>query len=203
MQDRPKWRETQPYGMVYVRRGSFNIGPSDQDPAMAGIPTKTISQEAFWMDDTEITNNEYRQFVNWVKDSTARRLLGDQYPEFLITEDRNGTPIDPPRINWREKIDWGDPDYQMAMEDLFIPENERFFGKKEIDTRKLVYEYWWIDLQQAAKRSNSFNFETQRYEGNVYDSQGELRPIENRSAFIMNDQVHVYPDTLTWIRDFT
>jgi formylglycine-generating enzyme len=64
---------------------------------MAGIPTKTVSQEAFWMDDTEITNNEYRQFVNWVRDSIARRMLGDQYPEFLITEDRNGTPIDPPK----------------------------------------------------------------------------------------------------------
>lgn len=203
VQDRPKWRETQPYGMVYVRRGSFNIGPSDQDPAMAAIPTKTVSQEAFWMDDTEITNNEYRQFVHWVRDSIARRMLGDQYPEFLITEDREGTPIDPPRINWREKIDWSDPDFQMAMQDLYIPENERFFGKKEIDSRKLVYEYWWIDLQQAAKSSNSYNYETQRYEGNVYDSNGELRPIENRSDFIMNDQVHVYPDTLTWIRDFT
>lgn len=203
VQNRPKWRETQPYGMVYVRRGSFNIGPSDQDPAMSATPTKTVSQEAFWMDDTEITNNEYRQFTNWVRDSIARRMLGDQFPEFVIMEDDNGNPIDPPRINWREKIDWDDPDYQMALQDLYIPQNERFFGKKEIDTRKLVYEYWWIDYQQAAKRSNSYDFETQSYNGNVYDMSGELTPIENRSSFIMQDQVHVYPDTLTWIRDFT
>jgi len=203
VQDRQKWRETQPYGMVFVRRGSFNIGPSDQDASMSGIPTKTVSQEAFWMDDTEITNNEYRQFVDWVKESIARRMLGDQYPEFLITEDKNGTLIDPPQINWREKIDWEDPDYQMAMQDLYLPEEERFFGKKEIDTRKLIYEYWWIDLNQAAKRGNSYNYETQRYEGNVYDIDGELIPITNRSSFIMQDQTHVYPDTLTWIRDFT
>ena len=91
----------------------------------------------------------------------------------------------------------------MAMEDLFVPENERFFGKNELDARKLIYEYWWIDLQQAARRSNSYNFKTQRYEGNVYDINGELRPIENRSSFIMSDQVYVYPDTLAWIRDFT
>lgn len=203
VQNRKKWRETQPYGMVYVRRGSFNIGPSDQDPAMAGVPTKTVSQDAFWMDDTEITNNEYRQYVHWVRDSTARRLLGEQYPEFLITETRQGVPLDPPRVNWREKIKWNDPDHLMAMEDLFVPENERFFGKKELDARKLIYEYWWIDLQQAARRSNSYNFKTQRYEGNVYDINGELRPIENRSSFIMSDQVYVYPDTLAWIRDFT
>ena len=203
VQDRPKWRETQPYGMVYIRKGSFNIGPSDQDASMSGIPTKTVSQEAFWMDDTEITNNEYRQFVYWVRDSTARKMLGDQYPEFLNTEDRDGNPIDPPTLNWREKIDWEDMDYQMAMQDMYMPEAERFFGKKEIDTRKLVYEYWWIDLNQAAKRSNSYNFDDQRYEGNVYDPDGQLVPITNRSSFIMQDQVPVYPDTLTWIRDFT
>ena len=203
VQHRPKFRETQPYGMVYVHRGSFNLGPSDQDASTSGVPTKTKSQEAFWMDDTEITNNEYRQFVDWVRDSIARKMLGEQFPDFLITEDRKGNPIDPPVINWREKIDWGDPDYQLAMQDLYVPENERFFGRKEIDSRKLTYEYWWIDYQQAAKRTNSYNFKTQRYEGNVYDIDGNLNPITNRSSFIMRDEVNVYPDTLCWIRDFT
>ena len=106
VQQRQRFKETQPYGMVYIRRGSFNIGPSDQDASTSGVPIKTVSQEPFWMDDTEITNNEYRQFVHWVKEEMARTMLGDQYPEFLITEDRDGNPIDPPKINWREKIDW-------------------------------------------------------------------------------------------------
>jgi len=203
VEGRPKWRESQPYGMVFVRRGSFNIGPSDQDASMSRLPSKTVSQDAFWMDDTEITNNEYRQFVEWVKGSMARKMLGEQYPEFMITEDRDGNPIEPPQINWKEKIDWEDPEYQLALQDLYMAENERFFGKKEIDTRKLVYEYWWIDLQQAAKRSNSYNYETQRYEGSVYNIDGELVAIANRSSFIMRDQVNVYPDTLCWIRDFT
>jgi gliding motility-associated lipoprotein GldK len=203
VQNRGDWSEAQPYGMVYIRRGSFNIGPSDQDASSTGVPTKTVSQDAFWMDDTEITNNEYRQFVNWVKDSIARKMLGDQYPEYLITEDRDGNPIDPPVINWREKIDYDDPDIQMAMQDMYIPENERFFGKKEIDTRKLAFGYHWIDLHQAARRANSYNFETQRYEGNVYNANGDLAPIENRSSFILQDQVYIYPDTLCWIRDFT
>ena len=30
----------------------------------------------FWMDATEITNNEYRQFVFWVRDSVAARKMG-------------------------------------------------------------------------------------------------------------------------------
>ena len=30
---------------------------------------------SFYMDETEITNSEYRQFVNWVKDSITRTRL--------------------------------------------------------------------------------------------------------------------------------
>ncbi len=203
VKNRPSWSEAAPLGMNFIHQGSFHLGPNDQESKFSATRAKTVSVDAFWMDDTEITNNEYRQFVYWVRDSIARKMLGDQYPEFLIVEDRDNNPIDPPIINWREKIDWGDIDYQMAMQDMFIPENERFFGKKEIDTRKLVYEYWWVDLQQAAQRSNSYNYETHQYEGNVYNIDGELLPITNRSSFIMQDQVHVYPDTLVWIRDFT
>lgn len=203
VQNRPKFKEKQPYGMVYVRRGSFNIGPNDQDASNTGLPTKTVSQDAFWIDDTEITNNEYREFVNWVRDSIAHRLLGDQFPEFVITEDKYGNTYDPPRVNWKEKINWKDPDHQTAMADIFIPENERFFGKKEIDSRKLFFEFWWIDLQQAARRANSYNYEKKKYEGNVYNAKGENVTIENRSSFIMQDMVNVFPDTLCWIRDFT
>ena len=198
-----KWSESAPPGMSFIHQGSFRLGPNDQEAANAGTPSKTVSVDAFWIDDTEITNNEYRQFVYWVRDSIARKMLSNQYPEFVITENKDGNQIDPPVINWREKIDWNDPDYQMAMQDLYIPENERFLHKKEIDPRKLVYDYWWIDLHQAALRTNSYNYETKTYTGNVYNEEGELVPIENRSSFIMHESEYIYPDTLVWIRDFT
>jgi formylglycine-generating enzyme required for sulfatase activity len=198
-----EWFEPTPYGMVYVQRDKFRMGPSDDEiiPSIA-TPTKVVSQEAFWMDDTEITNNEYRQFIYWVRDSIARRLLGDADPDFLITEDGNGVPLENPYINWDIKIDWKDPDYQMALEELYIPEEERFSYKKEIDSRKLFYEYYWVDYNQAAKRSNSYDFENQRYNGSVVRPDGEIVPIENRSSFLMHEVVPVYPDTLCWIRDF-
>jgi formylglycine-generating enzyme required for sulfatase activity len=189
--------------MNFIHQGAFQLGVSDQDPAVSGTPVKTVTVDAFWMDDTEITNNEYRQFVYWVRDSIARKKLGEQYPEFLTSEDREGNPIDSPTINWREKIDWKNPDYQQAMSDLYVPEHERFYGKNEVDPRKLVYEYWWIDLQQAARRINSYNYDAKQYTGNVYNAEGELIPVVDRSSFILHEQVHVYPDTLVWIRDFT
>lgn len=198
---RDQYFEPTPYGMVYIKRASLKIGPNDNElnePNRA----KTVSVESFWMDDTEITNNEYRQFVFWVRDSIARKLLGQSYPEFLISVDENEVPLETPTINWQERIDWQDPDMIRAMEELFIPENERLVFSREVDTRKLIYDYYWLDLKQASKRSNSYNFETKKYEGSVETNTGEIIPIENRSAFFRHESVPIYPDTLCWIRDF-
>jgi formylglycine-generating enzyme len=197
------WFESTPYGMVYIPRGSYVIGASDDELKIASSSSKRVTVESFWMDDTEITNNEYRQFVYWVRDSIARKMLGQSYSDFLNTEDARGNPLAEPTINWNEKIDWRDADYQMALTDLYIPENERHNFRREIDSRKLVYEYFWVDYKQAARRQNSYNFEKRQYEGEVVNQQGQTVPIANRSSFLMQESVPVYPDTLAWIRDFT
>ncbi len=201
---RASFYEPDPFGMLFIPQGSFNMGLNDQDIANSmTTQTRTVSIPSFWMDETEITNSEYRQFVYWVRDSIARKMLGDQFDEFLISEDRYGNEIDPPFINWRTRLQWNNEEYAEILEDLFLPENERFFRRKEIDTRKLIYEYEWVDLQQAAKKTNRYNFETNSYEGEVHNQFGERIPIQDRSAFIMKDRVNVYPDTLVWIADFT
>lgn len=196
------WFEPSPYGMVYIPRGSYIMGPSDDESMNQGDISRRVSVESFWMDDTEITNNEYRQFVFWVRDSIARQKLGEVYTDFLITEAPDGSPLDMPVINWDEKIEWNEPDYRQALEDLYIPENERLAFHREIDSRKLIYDYQWVDYQQAAQRRNSYNFESKKYDGSVVNENGELTPIVNRSSFVMHNRVPVYPDTLAWIRDF-
>lgn len=196
--------EPNPYGMIFIAQGSFNMGQNEQDVAStSNAQTKTVTVRSFWIDETEITNSEYRQFVYWVRDSIARKLLGDQFDEFLITEDAMGNEIDPPFLNWDTELDWYNTEYAEILEEMYYPEKERFFRRKELDTRKLEYEYEWVDLQQAAKRSNRYNFETKQYEGQVYDAKGEISDIADRSSFIMKDRVLVYPDTLCWIADFT
>lgn len=202
-QNRKPFYEPIPFGMKFIKQGSLNIGPADQEVDNSNTPMKTVSVPSFWMDDTEITNNEYRQFVYWVRDSIARQLLSETIPQFLLTEGRKGVILENPHLNWQEPIEWKNPDYQTVLEEMYVPESERFFKKKEIDTRKLRFEHYWIDYRQAAKRANSYNFATQKYEGTVFDSNGKSIPIQNRSSFIMRESTPVYPDTLVWIRDFT
>ncbi len=65
-----------PYGMVYIPSGAYQAGQNDKD--IMGLHTtrnRTVSVQAFYMDASEISNNEYRQFVYWVKDSMARERL--------------------------------------------------------------------------------------------------------------------------------
>ncbi|NJM14063.1 MAG: SUMF1/EgtB/PvdO family nonheme iron enzyme [Bacteroidales bacterium] len=204
VQGRNKYFEPDPFGMVFIPQGSFTLGPSDQDVAWAQNTTsKTVSVDAFWMDETEITNNEYRQFVYWVRDSIMRRMLGEQLDEFVIAEDELGNPIDPPLINWDMDLDTRDEEIKEILNEMYYPQHERFFGRKELDTRKLNYEYFWIDFKQAGKKSNRYNFETQEYEGFIVNNNGEKVDVTDRSSFVIRDVVNVYPDTLVWISDFS
>ena len=62
--------------MVLVPSGSFLMGMADDDYVkLQNAPVSTVSIKAFYMDETEITNGEYKQFINWVKDSVVRDAL--------------------------------------------------------------------------------------------------------------------------------
>ncbi len=62
--DRPEWDQYQPMGMVYIPPGSFHMLHYDQDVPYSQIARKKqITISAYFMDETEITNNQYRQFV--------------------------------------------------------------------------------------------------------------------------------------------
>ena len=68
--------EPTPYGMTKVARGYLHMGLEKQDSLWGKeTPVKDISVDGFWMDETEITNSQYKQFVTWVRDSILRTRL--------------------------------------------------------------------------------------------------------------------------------
>lgn len=188
VQNRPFWNPTDPYGMVYLPQGSFNMGPGDQDVPYAHVTQhKTVSVAAFYMDETEITNNEYRQFVNWVRDSIARILLGEAgVPGYeLVEEDKYGNFIDPPRIDWDRPIRWDDQEVREILEDeMYLPEHERFYSRRQLDSRKLNFVYETQAIKDAARKLNR--------------KQGQ----KDRSVYIDEVEINIYPDTLVWTHDY-
>ena len=207
VQGRRRYFEPDPHNMVFIPQGSFTMGAGDQDMAwLQNVMTRTVSVNAFWMDQTEITNNQYRQFVHWVRDSIMRRTLANAGIDGFLKEGEEFEELDESirPLNWRTRIDTRrNEDQREALEELYLPVHERFWGRKELDTRKLLYEAQWIDMQQAAHPRNRFDFQTQSYSGWVYNAQGERVELRDRSALIMNLTVPVYPDTLVWISDFS
>jgi len=165
---------SKPLGMVYIPPGTFHMGPSDEDMNYSYTArNRQTSISGFWMDATEITNNEYRQFTNWVRDSIAATQL--QYGK-----DVDGRYV----IDWKKAatIKWGDKATIEKINAMIVTPENRVFGKKEIDPAKLKYHSEIFDLKEAAAKGN---------EG------------KNRSLFIKKKDVPVYPDTLVWIRDFS
>jgi len=190
VQKRKVWNPSDPYGMVYIPQGSFLMGPSDQDVPFQNVSqSKTVSVGAFYMDETEITNNEYRQFTNYVRDSLAHIILGEAGIEgHLIEEDEFGNFLDPARINWKTKIRWNDQEVREILEEeMYLSLNERYNSTREFDTRKYIYQYEVLDLQDASNKSNR--------EGNASGKR-------DRSEFLSVVNVNVYPDTLSWMHDY-
>ena len=74
------FNEPTPYGMTLVKRGFLKMG-LEKDDSLWGLrtPVKEISVDGFWMDETEVTNSEYKQFVYWVRDSILRTRLAEYY----------------------------------------------------------------------------------------------------------------------------
>jgi gliding motility-associated lipoprotein GldK len=147
------------------------------------------------MDETEITNNEYRQFTNWVKDSILRKQLAEMKfddPEYVML-DENDMPIEDaygkPLINWKGKINMDDMDVRSILEEMYLTGSEVFDGRvKEFDTRKFTYKYQVLDLKTASLKSNREN-----------GAKGET----DRSEFLKDIEINIYPDTLTWNHDYS
>jgi sulfatase modifying factor 1 len=208
VQGRKKFFEPEPLEMAFIPAGNFTMGPSDQDAVYAmNAMSKSVTVEAFWMDQTEISNNKYRQFVYYVRDSILRTKLGEAAIDgrnyYMV--DKDGNPLDPKVLDWEEKIDYEEENTMTVLEDMYYPPEERFNGQKEIDSRKLNYSYFWVDYQQASKSVYKQNYKdgTGKYEGEVTNLEGVKSAVTNRSNFIMHDIINIYPDTLCWIRDWT
>ena len=189
-----------PFGMLFIPLGSFHMGPSDQEISFAlTSQKKVVSVQSYYMDETEITNDEYRQFVYHVRDSLALALLGEEEPDkFFIDEGEYQQ-----RLNWR-RIPWDNEEYADALSNLFYGENdERFYRRKQFDARKFNFEYWWIDFKTASQKVNRYSFPDQKNASASTESWKYREGVTDRSDFILREVINVYPDTLAWVHDFT
>jgi formylglycine-generating enzyme required for sulfatase activity len=94
--------------------------------------------QPFYFKKTEVTNKEYREFVFWVRDSIARRLLADDgsWQFYLHPSDKTIELLDE-----KEQIPWDSTYVREVLETMYLPVEERFYKRREIDPRVLNYLY--------------------------------------------------------------
>ena len=200
--DRPVFEDMDLAGMIFIEQGNFIMGGGGQDNVYGvTTPERTVQVVSFFMDETEITNNEYRQFVYYVRDSIARRLLGEAGVEgYLIEEDQYGEPIEPALLDNRTKINWDEQESREALEPMYLAEKDRFYRKRDIDPAKLNYEYYWIDYKKASEKEAGVSNKSE-LKGSMFANRP--KGLNNRTQFIKKEVVNVYPDTLCWMHDYT
>ena len=207
-----KWHPEKPYGMELVPGGAFIMGKSDDD--LAGIqdaPSKTVTVSSFYMDATEITNAEYRQFVNWVRDSIIRTELAE------MADLEGKTPGN------------GDiGDYAYLNNDLenteeLSPYDQYMIETYGTDQRKLnhdvdlvfdtpdypdvlyaeVMDGMYLTPDESSNGQRTWDVRKFKFQYTYMDIQ---KAAKNRSLarkdVIEREEVEVYPDTTVWIRDF-
>jgi len=194
--------------MNYIHFGSFTMGPSDQDvPYALNTRSKTVTIPAFYMDVHEISNNEYRQFVNYVRDSLFLNTLAENDDDrYFYAENEDGIELD--RfidkgfvLNWEEPIDWSDEDiFDLLYDEYYLQGSDRYYNRKEIDTRKLNYRYYWFNLEKAASKDAR---DEEYGEVNELNQLHSVRRYSDRSQFVVEETINVYPDTLVWVHDYS
>jgi gliding motility-associated lipoprotein GldK len=182
-----------PLNMVYIKGGTFLMGQTDQDVTFAQTSqVKQVTVPPFFMDETEISNNKYKQFVFWVRDSIAISSYINDQKYYL--QPKKGAPSDP---NGKKYINWSYVDKNpvfsakgknaaanaQKLQGLYYQGDDRVFDRNEIDVRLLKYNYALFTYREA---SNYRNDKTKK-----------------RSDFILRDTVAIYPDTLVWLNDFS
>ena len=200
-----------PYGMVAIPGGSFVMGLADADftatPEKA--PLKTVTVSSFFMDETEVTNSEYRLFVNYVRDSIARTLLAeaagdgtggtgiDNYAYKSKKAGANVTPYetfleaqgDRDGYNDSRKLDWRVPLYWKT---------GQYPDEKYAEVMESLY------LPPAKRINNERLLDTQKlkYSYEWEDIATAVKDKTRSASYLKKESIAVYPDTTVWVKDF-
>ncbi len=184
-QTRLNYKAPVPIGMVYIPSGYYKMGASDEDIRGRNDATvHTVQVNGFYMDQTEISNQEYREFTTYVRDSIA---LTKMELKKTVTIGANEVEI----LDWNKlgQVSWknilqgsSDDDKYSGLADMLIQPEQSGWGIRQINANALCYSYKTFDFLQASMHSHDPGYSEQKYVS-------ELHPC-------------IYPDTTVWMRQY-
>jgi len=210
-----KWHPEKPYGMELIPRGAFVMGKAEEDQAkVMNAPTRTVTVRSFYMDDTEITNSEYRQFVEWVKDSIVRTKLAILADELGIGPEDEGIG----EFGFKDTDTTELSVYDKYMLDNYAGMGDNYYEGRALnkdvdlvwDTSEYPDEYYaevmdsmYLPEEESYNGLRSIDVTKIKYKYNWMDIEAAARAKSgSRKDFIKQEELEIYPDTTVWIKDF-
>jgi len=206
-----KWFAEKPMGMTLIPGGSFTMGKQDEDVmGTLSAPTRTVTVSPYYMDETEITNNEYKQFVYWVKDSVVRTQLALKDEEVVLLS--NGTPLTggihdfefindtinaTPYQKYMIKY-YGDSEKPLNWDVDIIWDKNEYPDEAYVEVMDSLY----IKKDEAVDGNRSFNTKFLNYKYSWFDKEAAAKRGGNRKDFLRTEMINIYPDTTVWVKDF-
>ena len=212
-----KWFSEKPYGMTLIPGGSFTMGKQDEDViGSLNTPSRTVTVRPYYMDETEITNNEYKEFVTWVRDSVTRTKLAQKAYEIQPEVDPTGsvkTGIQ--EYAYADSDTTGQSAYQKYMTENYYELDENYIRpldwSVDLSWDKAQYpdvdyvevmDTLFVSKEDAAGGIRTFNKKFLRYRYIQLDASSAARNKEARKNYVKDTSYLVYPDTTVWIKDF-
>ncbi|MDF0715286.1 gliding motility lipoprotein GldK [Muricauda sp. 334s03] len=210
-----KWHPEKPYGMELIPQGAFVMGKAEEDQAkVLNAPTRTVTVRSFYMDDTEITNSEYRQFVEWVKDSIVRTRLAILADELGISPEDEGIG----EYAFKDTDTTELSVYDKYMLDNYAGMGDNYYEGRALnkdvdlvwDTSEYPDEYYaevmdsmYLPEEESYNGLRSIDVTKIKYKYSWMDIEAAARARSgSRKDFIKQEELEIYPDTTVWIRDF-
>ncbi|WP_010135734.1 T9SS ring complex lipoprotein PorK/GldK [Ochrovirga pacifica] len=215
------WFAERPYGMVLIPGGTFTMGKTDENRWGAyTAPVKDVSVKEFFMDDTEITNSEYKEFVYWVRDSIVRTELAI-FAESATLAEEGGRRASIADYKYQDLDIDADSDkinaYQKYMLETYgsISRNHLGSGALNWDVPIVweredypdeayaeVMEQLYLPSEDVGEK-RVFDVELLKYS---YLSTHKTKDAtkNNTDKKVINDRIdiNIYPDTTVWAKDF-
>ena len=172
-------QETGP-GLVYIEGGTFVMGRTGEDVMSDwnNIPRR-VTVSSFYMDETEITNLDYVEYLHWVN-----RIFGETHPEVY----RNALPD---TLVWRDPLAYNEPyvenylrhpaysDYPVVGVSWVQASEYASWRTDRVNEWILVREGildWNLDEQEGANHFNTEAYLAGQYEGLVREGMRDLDP---------------------------
>jgi len=212
-----KWFSEKPYGMTLIPGGSFTMGSQDEDiSGSLSAPKKTVTVRSYYMDETEVTNSEYKEFVHWVRDSIIRFKLAE-YSELMspaegvVLDDYQFKNADTTRMNAYERYmiktygsidgDLDSPSFGKSLNwDSKLHLDPNSFPSEEY--AEVMADSIFISSEDSFNGKRMIDIKKLKYSYERFDKESAARSNGPRRNYIKSEMVEIYPDTTVWIKDF-